>query len=242
MSHVTALTRANILLGSKSGRDKLYKTLQYLLKLALEFALAGSIEHPLLPYLKRFSLRLSQSRALFRLGSFLADFERLEILVTKEILSWAFLEKLITLFNVFVSNLFDSVVTVNGIIRRDTSFSLHYSTLFWLLGIIGDTVRYSRGLHHALRSEAKWKKENSASLSKSPEGEPSHSTPEVDIKIVREAKWENIVGIFKTLCDSVTALSILYPVEVGRYRMFVCSCGLFAGSVGLVQNWVSIKA
>ena len=70
------------------------------------------------------------------LGSFLADFERLEILVTKEILSWAFLEKLITLFNVFVSNLFDSVVTVNGIIRRDTSFSLHYSTLFWLLGTI----------------------------------------------------------------------------------------------------------
>ena len=181
MSHVQDLTRANLLLGNKNGRDKLYKTLQYLLKLILELSHLCSVEHRWLPHLKRFSLRLSQSRALFRyewlllkglvasaranvvvplfvastcqrsiiyllihiwymsvvvsrLGSFLADLERFEILLTKEKISWLLFEKLLTCFTVLVSNWFDSLACVNGIIRRDVAFSLHYSTLFWMLG------------------------------------------------------------------------------------------------------------
>jgi len=86
------------------------------------------------------------------LGAFLSDFERLEILASKELLSWSLVEKLITGFNVFVSNLFDSVVCVNGIVRRDTSWSLHYSTLFWLLGTIEGGKRHptSVSLFHSL--------------------------------------------------------------------------------------------
>lgn len=68
MGLLAELSRANGLLGSKSGRDKLYKTLQYLLKLMLELAHMRSIENQWLPLIKRISLRLSQSRALFRYG------------------------------------------------------------------------------------------------------------------------------------------------------------------------------
>lgn len=68
------------------------------------------------------------------MGSFLADIEKMHFLTTKEAFSWGLLEKMITCFNVLVSDFFDSIVTFNGIVRRDTSFSLHYSTVFWLLG------------------------------------------------------------------------------------------------------------
>ena len=66
MGVLQQLSRVNVLLGNKSGRDKLYKTMQYLLKLCLELAHMGSIENQWLPHIKRLSLRLSQARALFR--------------------------------------------------------------------------------------------------------------------------------------------------------------------------------
>lgn len=68
------------------------------------------------------------------MGSFLADIEKIHFLTTKETVTWGLLEKIITCFNVLVSDFFDSIVTFNGIVRRDTSFSVHYSTVFWLLG------------------------------------------------------------------------------------------------------------
>lgn len=70
----------------------------------------------------------------FRIGSFLSDIEKMHFLITKETVTWPLIEKMITCFNVLISDFFDSIVTFNGIVRRDTSFSLHYSTVFWLLG------------------------------------------------------------------------------------------------------------
>lgn len=114
--------------------------------------------------------------------------------------------------------------------------------------------------------EARWKKRNRPETQTLPEGEQALTTePKIDIKAVRKVKIESIIGIVKSFCDAVcntppflslphlltfqianilkvTAMSILHPVTIGKYRIFICSCGLFAGSVGLIQNWNAIKA
>lgn len=72
------------------------------------------------------------------------------------------------------------------------------------LGIIGDMIRFARGMFQALRAYSKLRKVSSSADSKAADtGSPSSTTPVPDINTVRESIGENFVGIVKTSCDTV---------------------------------------
>lgn len=80
-----------------------------------------------------------------------------------------------------------------------------------ITGIFGDIIRFSRGIHQALRAEAKWKKQQLPEIQKCPEGgTPLSSEPEIDIKAVRKAKRDSFIGIAKSLCDSVRPKTAIF--------------------------------
>jgi hypothetical protein len=92
--------------------------------------------------------------------------------------------------------------------RATTSFAL--SSLDQPLtdrtsGIFGDIIRQSRALHQVFKAEAKLKQD------KQKEIDPTDSEVLMDIthgqaltmSTIQEVKHENMIGIMKSLCDSV---------------------------------------
>eukprot|EP01122_Echinamoeba_exundans_P015811 TRINITY_DN7712_c0_g1_i1.p1 TRINITY_DN7712_c0_g1~~TRINITY_DN7712_c0_g1_i1.p1 ORF type:complete len:242 (+),score=14.36 TRINITY_DN7712_c0_g1_i1:89-814(+) len=229
-------------LRDRSARDKLYKVVQYSLKVVLETAKRNKLESFLFPYFTRIVKRLGQARSLFRFLLVLGvaeTFPKVATLASSNPTSITTLEAIINFISQTGCDVFDSVSCAHDVLGTGGRLrAAWWSCAFWLIGIVLAIIRHSFLLSRTAFYHITSPQEEGTQLKvESPKASPTGSQ---NLASISPQTKDSLITLTKALGDLGHALGILSE-RIGKYKLITGYCGLLGGSIGLLQSVQKLK-
>jgi len=256
------LVRISRLLNKPSGRDKIYRTVQYGLKILAQLIMLKDQKNWVVPRLLRISKTLSQTRRSMRFGNFTTGLEEFQDVVKKTYKTqWkrylCIVESIINM----LSDFYDSLCWLYYLLGLDLERVEFLSDLFWFLGLLIALFRLLRKLlftQQALRT-LQSSPHHYASPSKEftirhPENKlldnrdtnttaplplvstsTNHVVTENLIDSLNKKRQITLLYLIKCIADLIHASDGVFNLE--KHKLFVTAAALCASIVGLHLVW-----